>query len=57
MHVFESLVKLSEPFYDYDFLTCLRNIDKIKTAIIKMCLNQPSCEVKNQLTVYKVRWF
>ena len=30
---------------------------KIKAAIIIMCLNLPSCEVKNQLTFYKVRWF
>ena len=22
-----------------------------------MCLNLPSCEVKNQLTFYQVRWF
>ena len=34
----------------------IKGKDKIKTAIIIMCLNLPSCEVKNQLTFYKVRW-
>ena len=35
----------------------LIDIGKIKTAIIIMSLNLPSCEVKNRLTFYKVRWF
>ena len=43
--------------WHYDFLTRLKDIDKIKTAIIIMYLNVPSCEVKNQPTFYKVRWF
>ena len=35
----------------------LIDIGKIRTAIIIMSLNLPSCEVKNRLTFYKVRWF
>ena len=29
----------------------------IKTAIIIMCLKLSSCDIKNQLTFYKVKWF
>ena len=43
--------------WHYDFLTRFKDKDKIKTAIILMRLNLPSCEVKNQLTFYNVRWF
>ena len=43
--------------WHYNFVTRLKDTDKIKTAIIIMCLNLPSFEVKKQLTFHKVKWF
>ena len=42
----------------YNFLSSWKDRDKIKTAIIIiiMCLNLPSCEIKNLLMFCKVRW-
>ena len=34
-----------------------KDINQIKPALIIMYVNQPSCKIKNQLTLNKMKWF